>query len=391
MIKSDPRIELVEQLLCDVKSENGNLDPTITEIDTAIYHEQDFFDREKEAIFTDAPFILGHESMIENSGDHFCHDHLGRPIIITRAKDGKVRAFLNACRHRGVRLSNGDGVSRRPTLVCPYHNWAYGMDGQLISVPMEESFENLDKSCRSLKQLPCEVRHGFIWVNPNPNGNMDLSSFLGELERDFEHFEVGSQVFFDQSIKTKKTNWKLIVDAFLDGYHVKRLHKKTVGPLFLDCVSASNTSEDHIRSTVARNEFSELMDLDKDQWDMRHHVTFAYQVFPNTTLIFHPDYMSILSVYPVSPDETIVNHICLIPNKPQTDAERKHYERAFSIIENGVFEAEDFFVCEQAQIGMKSGANDTFLIGGYEKSMEYFHAILNRRIEERSGRTAQPT
>lgn len=377
---SDPRQDIFSELIIRTKEGDlGNMD-ACGEIEAKIYHCEDVFKEEQNTIFRDGAFIVGHHTMLKEAGEHMAFDHLGQPIILTRAKDGKIRAFLNACRHRGVRLVDGEEIKRRPSMVCPYHNWAYGMDGKLIAVPLEESFPHLDKSCRSLKALPCEVRHGFIWVNPNPEGTLDLDKHLGDIANDLDAFDVNGEVFFKQSLKRKKTNWKLIVDAFLDGYHVKRLHKNTVGPLFIDCAAVSEAKGVHIRSSVGRNELLEAFELDEADWDYRHHCTFAYQVFPNTTLIFHPDYSSILSVYPIAPDETLVSHICLIPAEPKDEAERAHYERAFNIIENGVFEAEDFFVCEQAQKGIATGANDTFIIGGHEASLQFFHEILREQM-----------
>lgn len=384
---TDPRQSIFAELIRKTKEGDlGDIEQSV-EIKTNIYHSEEVFKQEQETVFRDGAFIIGHETMLKQAGDHMAVDHLGQPIILTRAKDGNIHAFLNACRHRGVRLVDGNEVKRRPSMVCPYHNWAYGMDGKLISVPLEESFPNLDKSCRSLKALPCEVRHGFIWVNPNPAGSLDLDKHLGEISKDLEGFGIESDAFFKQSLKRKKTNWKLIVDAFLDGYHVKRLHKNTVGPFFIDCAAVTETCGTHIRSTVARNELVEAFELEKEQWDYRHHCTFAYQIFPNTTLIFHPDYTSILSVYPIAPDETLVSHICLIPEEPKDEAARAHYDRAFSIIENGVFEAEDFFVCEQAQKGMLSNANDTFILGGHEVSLQLFHDILKDQIIAKSNQS----
>jgi len=378
---TDPREEIFAELIVKTKEGDLGIIEECGEIETKIYHCDDVLKEEQENVFRDSAFIVGHETMLKQSGDHMAFDHLGQPIILTRAKDGKIRAFLNACRHRGVRLVDGQEVKRRPSMVCPYHNWAYGMDGKLIAVPLEESFPNLDKSCRSLKSLPCEVRHGFIWVNPNPEGELDLDSHLGDINQDLEAFGIENEVFFKQSLKRKKTNWKLIIDAFLDGYHVKRLHKNTVGPFFIDCAAVTKGCGVHIRSVVGRNELAEAFELEREKWDYRHHCTFAYLIFPNTILIFHPDYSSILSVYPVAPDETLVSHICLTPHEPKDEAELAHYERAFNIIENGVFEAEDFFVCEQAQKGMLTGANDTFLVGGHEAGLQVFHDILKQQLK----------
>lgn len=380
---NDPRLDLFQKLVDSVKNQTLLDNTQALEVDTRIYNDQSHYENEKELIFSDMPFIVGHQSMLVNSGDHFTHDHLGKPLLIVRGDDNRVRAFMNVCRHRGVRLANNTDVSKRSTFVCPYHNWVYALDGALKSVPLEESLPGLDKSCRGLIETPCEVRHGFIWVNPTPNSQINLDEFLGDINIDFERFDVSSKVFFAQSIKTKKTNWKLIVDAFLDGYHVVRLHRKTVGSMFLDSVSQSNRTGLHVRSLVARSEFKEALNMPPEQWTFDRHTTMAYQIFPNTTLIFHPDYLSILSVYPIATNETIVTHQCLIPEAIKNEKEQAHWERAFDIIENGVFEAEDFFVCEQAQIGLDAHIQKSFLLGGYEESIKLYHLALESEMQAR--------
>lgn len=380
---NDPRYALFAELIERIKTDSHTDNAQVLEVDTSLYSSQQQLDDEISLIFNNTPIIVGHAAMLTEAGSHFTHDHLGKPLLIVRGKDHKIRALINVCRHRGVRLANAEEIGKRSTFVCPYHHWVYDLEGSLKSVPLEESLPGLDKSCRGLFEVPCEVRHGFIWVNPNPDGELKLDEFIGDLAEDFEAYDVGAQAYFAHSTKVKKTNWKLIVDAFLDGYHVARLHRKTVGPLFKDSVAASARSGLHVRSLVARSEFDEALDLPKEQWCFSRHGTMAYQVFPNTTLIFHPDYLSILTLYPSKPDETTVVHTCLIPEAPKNEKEQGHWERAFSIIENGVFEAEDFFVCEQAQIGLNAGIAQNFLLGGHEESIKFFHAALHEEIARR--------
>lgn len=386
---NDPRLDLMAGLVEEVTSGIKPTSGDVREISTDLYISTEHAENEKQVLFRNTPIIVGHGSQLAKSGDHFTHDHLGVPILVVRGADGVVRAFLNACRHRGVRLANNEQVERKPNFVCPYHHWVYGLDGTLKSVPLEqEAMPGLDKSCRGLRALPAQEKHGLIWVNPTEGGELNLDEFLGNFAQDLDLFNVVGKSYFAESVKLKKTNWKLIVEAFLDGYHVQRLHNKTVGMLFMDCVAATQRGGRHIRSAVARNEFSEALKIPREKWDLRYHTTFSYFIYPNTTLIFHPDYMSVLSVFPSGPEETIVTHTCVVDKAPVTEKEKAHWERAFSIIENGVFEAEDFFVCEQAQIGMSMGIEDTFLVGAYEQGLQMFHDILQAELLKGSNRAA---
>jgi phenylpropionate dioxygenase-like ring-hydroxylating dioxygenase large terminal subunit len=378
---SDPRYELFQTLQQCVR-ENRPQDPMATsEVDCRYYTDPAWFDHEMKTIFSDVPLILGPASMLKEPGEHITHDHTGKPILLVRGRDRKLRAFLNVCRHRGVRLADAPEVKRKPTFTCPYHHWTYALDGELTHVPVEESFPDFDKHCRSLVALPTEEAHGLVWVNPNKEGTLNLPGFLGNIARDLDNFGLADDHFFKQTVQTRQCNWKLIVEAFQDGYHVTRLHQRSVGGFFLDCVAAQEREQQHIRSIVARKEFAESLQLPPEQWDFRNHASFAHFIWPNTIMVFHPDYISQMALYPQSPSETVVVHSCVIDREPLSEAELAHYERGFAMIEDGVFNAEDLHVCEQAQIGMDSGANDTLLIGGHEGGLRNFYEI----VEETTG------
>ena len=356
-------------------------EPFLGYSNTRFYTDSEWFEKERSALFKNKPILVGHLSMLSKPGDVFTHDHLGIPIMVVKGKDEKIRAFLNVCRHRGVRLVNTDETSNKTSFVCPSHNWVYNLQGDLTHIPLhDESFPTIDPACHNLKELPLGLCEGLIFVCPDPEGSVDMDQHLGMLKADFARFGLADHVFFRQSTRRLKTNWKLLVEAFQDSYHVKRLHKKTVAPGFLDAVARSERSGDHILAVVARNEFPEAIDLPPEQWDLRHHASCAMYLFPNVEVVVHPDYISYLAFFPIAVDETVVVHSCFIEEAPTNEKAQAHWERAFDIIENGVFGPEDYFVCEQAQIGMASGANTHFTMGAHEYGIGQFHQILTDHV-----------
>ena len=308
------------------------------------------------------------------------YDWLGLPLLTVRDKEGEIGTFINVCRHRGMRLVQEQGQTCLRSMVCPYHQWTYGLDGALRNVPRKESFADIDMSEMGLVAAPTEVRGGLIWMQANRESAMDLDSHLAGLTDDLDIFQMANFTFFEQNIRTINCNWKLVQDAFLDGYHVTRLHKDTVGSFFPDAVAESDLIGDHVRSAVARNEISDAVDLPVAELDLRKHATFSYTTFPNAILIFHPDYTSVISLFPQSPDQTVFAHTMLTPRPPASDEERDHFRRSFALIDQGVFQAEDIFVSEGAQQGMRSGANSDLLFGGLEESAIRFHEILEREL-----------
>lgn len=173
----------------------------------------------------------------------------------------------------------------------------------------------------------------------------------------------------------------MIQDAFLDAYHVTRLHKNTVGPFFLDSVGECVVQGQHIRSAVARKALLEALELPPEQLNPRHHMTFSYTLFPNNVMIFHPDYTSIIKLFPQNADQTLFIHSMLIPNQPQSEEERAHFERSFELIDSGVFEAEDIYVSEAIQQGLRSGANDHLTFGALEEPAILFHKIVGAALQ----------
>ncbi|MBC7136577.1 MAG: Rieske (2Fe-2S) protein, partial [Oceanibaculum nanhaiense] len=106
------------------------------------YTSDRFYQREVERIFLKVWNFIGRADRIPNPGDYFTLEFTGIPLIIVRGDDGKVRAFANSCRHRGALIAMGEGRCR--AFKCPYHSWAFGLDGQLLSAPSMEKTANFD-------------------------------------------------------------------------------------------------------------------------------------------------------------------------------------------------------------------------------------------------------
>ena len=372
-----PPVTLVQALAARFAGEAPGEPPCQLQVPVVHYTSQQRFELEWERLFLRRPLIIGHESQIPAAGDSLVYDWLGLPLLTIRDRAGRIGTFINVCRHRGMRLVQAEGQTCLRSLVCPYHQWTYGLDGALRHIPRRESFGEIDSATRGLIALPTEVRNGLIWVR---QGSMPLDRHLAGVDADFDAFALADYHFFRQHVRTVACNWKLIQDAFLDGYHVTRLHKNTVGPFFPDALATSDRLGDHIRSAVARNEIAEAIGRPAAGLDLRHHATFAYTLFPNAILIFHPDYTSIISLFPLSPDQTVFAHSMLTPRPPASDQERDHFERSFRLIDQGVFQAEDIFVSEGAQRGMRSGANSALLFGGLEGSAVQFHQVIEREL-----------
>lgn len=381
-----PWQNLFERLLVELdRTASPDWQAPTTTLDPRIYYDPGRFEAERERLFRRLPLCLGHADQLAEPGTIHVLDLCGTPVLIARGADGELRVFLNVCRHRGARLLAQEGeVCRRRNLVCPYHAWTYGLDGSLAGVPRAEAFPYLDRHLLGLRQLPSTVRHGLIWavLDPVADASLNIEGYLGEVDRDLDALGLAHHRFYRQHAVRRATNWKLIVDAFLEVYHVRRLHSATLGSFFADAVSVSESVGRHIRFLAARDCTSEIRTLPPERWSPQLHATLVHFIFPNSIFVYHPDYISHLGIYPETPDETLFVHTMLVPEKPTNEKAEEHWRRSFELIDTRVFNSEDLVVCEQVQRGLRSGANDALILGRLEQNLCRFHSSLDAALSQ---------
>ena len=131
-----------------------------------IYHDQEFFEVEKQAIFRNSWQVVCHVNDIPKVGDFHTFEFFGESVVVVRAEEG-VRAFHNVCRHRAARLLDGPTGNCGKRITCPYHAWTYGLDGRLVALS-RETFKNLDTSQARPRRVRARDLHGFVFVRFAP-------------------------------------------------------------------------------------------------------------------------------------------------------------------------------------------------------------------------------
>ena len=326
------------------------------------------------AIAARMPRVVAASSEIAAGASLPC-DLPGLALLLVRDRDGTLRGFHNACRHRGTRLCDAAGAAK--AFVCPYHGWTYDLAGSLIHVPHEAAFAPacpdapaFDRSQRSLRGVPILERDGLVWVaGTSAGGASSVAPFVAPIAGDLAELALDRHVVWRRSRGTRACNWKLVIEAFLDGYHLRVLHRDSIYRFFVDGASVAEPAGPHIRAMTARRSLHEHSD------DIRQLGTPSYLVFPGTVIIEHPDFVSIVTVSPQTPSTCAWDHAMLVPRERAADD--AHWQRSWALIEETVFQREDLWVCEQIQRSIDAGATDELLFGALEHAVRWFHGAID--------------
>ncbi len=317
-----------------------------------------------------APFCPS--AALVNVGDYMARSVGGVPIIVVRDRDGSLNGFRNACRHRGVSLVEGSGCAR--VFTCTYHGWAYGLDGTLQHVPHEDGFPGLDKDEHGLVPIHSVTEsQGIVFVC------VDEPVGEGALLELPECFTPEQQIFSANTGDTE-VNWKLNIEATLEGYHIKHTHPESFYPYGYDNLNVVETSGANSRVTFPFRRIEKLRNLPPDQRDIAGMVTYAYNIFPNATLAMLSNHTSLSVSEPLTPELTRF-HTWRLGNRDMTDSQEDRAriaKDASFVADTGLKEDND--VIRRIQLGLASGANTHFTYGRFEKAIVHFHQQLGANL-----------
>lgn len=344
----------------------------------SIFTDPAHYDLERENLFRALPVPVTLSALLPEPGSIIANDNYGVPIVLTRDREGEVRAFLNACTHKGSKIVEDCEPRKARRMTCPYHAWSFALDGKLLGVPRGETIANFDKAERPLARLSCREAGGLVWVGLDRNRSYDFSHLEGALTADLDALDLGGGHVYGRRQFDLAANWKLVLEPFLEGYHVQRLHAQSVGPLFADVPTITDQLGLHIRQTSGKANFDPAL-ITPDE-NIHKSVTFAYQVFPNGVIVTSPYYISVMILAPRAANRTVVDYAMITREAPDNAKAEELFAKSYEMILS-VFGGEDFRAAELSQAGLESGALDDVVYCGLEDKIPLFYSQVEKIMQ----------
>ncbi len=200
-----------------------------TALPPGLYHDEDIFALERRKLFAKGWLCPGLAAEIAKPGDYLTFTIDDQPVFTIRGEDGAIRSFSNVCLHRMMRLLDGRGSVQR--IVCPYHAWTYGTDGRLLGAPHMKESPGFEPRALGLPEIRTEIWEGWIYVTLDPEAE-SIAKLLQPLQGIVAPYAMAGYVPVAAQDHVWDTNWKLLTENFMEGYHLPVAHRKTVGAWF---------------------------------------------------------------------------------------------------------------------------------------------------------------
>jgi Rieske 2Fe-2S family protein len=281
--------------------------PSGTALEPRLYLDPAVAEAEEQLIFERTWQLAGHVSALPRPGSYVTARAGSQPVLVVHDEEGAIRAYRNVCRHRASRLLSGAGQCKG-AIRCRYHGWTYRFDGSLIGVPEGLQFgERLDKTALGLMPVRVEEMCGLVFVNLDPDAT-PLAELVGDLPQRIERYRIGSlEPFGDNGEGTQPANWKIVVENYIEGYHIPIAHPGLMRMLdyknygvevhdhyvWFEAPMRSKPSSNRLERAYARlvEPMPGLRPEDRTVW------RYAF-IYPNTTIDLYPDQVNTWQLLP---------------------------------------------------------------------------------------------
>jgi len=294
------------------------LNRTCQTLPASFYFDPAHFQKELQAIWWKEWFCIGRESEWSDTGSYQLVRLGDQQIIVTRCATGRLRAFHNTCRHRGAQLcAKESGKFRNERIICPYHAWAYSLEGELAATPRRPESSDFQAQDFSLYAVNLDTWEGFVFINLAAPPAAGLQSAVGPDANLLANWPLKSLALAHREIHTLRCNWKIFWENYLECYHCPGVHPELsrLVPLYRQgVVSADDLSDENPLKSSAPLRAGAVTWSDDGQtplpWfaglsdaEQAAGMTFA-DCMPSMFIVAHVDYVRSVRLLPLGPEET---------------------------------------------------------------------------------------
>jgi phenylpropionate dioxygenase-like ring-hydroxylating dioxygenase large terminal subunit len=363
--------EITERVLSHIANRTTDVGDALWREPVEHYRSAQRLEAEMERVLRRSYAAFCPSVALPDPGSFIAREAAGRPILVVRDQDGVVRAFHNVCRHRGMRIAQDSGCAN--AFVCPYHGWTYELNGRLRHIPHAEGFPGLDKSQHGLAPLPAIERRGLVFVSqaqaPAPADFAGLPELVSK-----------GQQLYATSARETQANWKIVLEGFLEGYHIRATHPESFFPYGFDNLNVIEQIGPHSRVTFPFRRIEKLAAVPPAQRRVLGFVTFVYHIFPNALVTVLSNHTVLLVLEPLGVDRTNVVAYSLTNQDGDPAEALEAATRDAHFAESGA--SEDRAVVSAIQQGIAGGANESFVFGRFESAIVHFHRTLDAALAQ---------
>ena len=363
--------QTIDRIFTHIDEGTTDLGDTVWREPVENYHSQERFDAEI-ALLRRRPVPFCPSAGLPETGSYIARKAAGTPLVVVRGRDGKVRAFINACRHRGMQVASGSGCSR--AFVCPYHAWTYDLEGKLKAIRGPEAFPEVNIEDHGLTEVSAQEKGGIVYVMQEGKINSQM------LENNLDYF-TPEQEMFQEAEATNKANWKLITETLLEGYHIKSLHKTTFYPYGLDNVNLVETYGANARVTFPFRRIEKLRAIPSDERRADGMLTTVNHVFPNASISALSKHSNLTIMEPLSPSSTQMVIYLMTARLATENSISIEDAKRDAIFVNESGQDEDLAAACSIQETVTAQGNSHLTFGLFEKAIVNFHSNLTASLK----------
>ncbi|MAY35830.1 MAG: hypothetical protein CMN84_06985 [Spongiibacteraceae bacterium] len=366
--------QLIKRMLQHLTAGTTDLAPQSMVIPAEEFLSTERFQQEREQLFLDTPQAIGFSGELPGPNTYLTATVLHIPVLVTRLEDGSLRAFLNACAHRGAPVAAGCGEAKR--LTCKFHGWSYGLNGCLAGRRSESSFDDVTAST-DLVPLPVAERCGLILVGARTSVSQhDVDTALADIEPVMTGFHLEQAVPVGSYRYEAKANWKLVAGLSHEAYHFASVHRDSLASLMYD-KAVVDTFGRHTRWAFAFRGAEKLADTDPELWPNHFPGAMNHTLFPGTVIVVNNDDAEMIRVEPGgSPGESVIYYSGVSRRPENLEACREAFEFGGKL-----FNEEDLPAAEASQRGLAAGL-PSVIVGRNEPVVQFWHELWNQQLRK---------